>query len=175
MGKFPSHDDSENAPSQNLTCSRESTEDIMMSTDYFEREHVFLYGTLMDPETLYRVLELSNRPPVLRHARVVRYETKLWGPNSALVNGKPLVPVYGMMCGIRSRIHFDRLIAYETDQYQLRPCQIELFNDNDHVKKNVDGVTFIWNGEQDELREGKFDLKQWKREKILRDIEMKSE
>jgi hypothetical protein len=128
----------------------------------------------MDPETLSDVLNLLNRPPVMRHARVVGYDTKLWGPYPALVNGKPLDLVYGMFCEIRSRIHFDRLIAYETDIYQLRPCQIELLGDNDHVKKIVDGVTFIWNGEQDELREGKFDLKQWKREKMLRDLEMKS-
>lgn len=110
----------------------------------------------------------------MRHARVVGYETRLWGPYPALVNGKSLVPVYGMVCRNRSRIHFDRLIKYETDQYQLRPCHIELLDDNHHVKKTVGGVTFIWNGEQDELREGKFDLKQWKREKMLRDLGMKS-
>lgn len=134
-------------------------------------------GTLMDPETLSRVLDLRHRdhPIKLRRARVLGYKIKLWGAYPALVDGETNQPVYGMMCEILSEAHMDRLEAYETDKYSLEFCFIDLLNDDDSVEKTVHGVSFMWNINreyaEDELREGTFDLKEWKKEKELRNLD----
>ena len=38
----------------------------------------------MDLEILAKVLGMSNCPPILRPAKVMRYDIKLWGPLPAL-------------------------------------------------------------------------------------------
>lgn len=48
---------------------------------------------------------------------------------------------------------------------------IDILNQQNKVERTVDGVTFMWNGQQNELQEGKFDLKQWKKEKRLRELD----
>ena len=125
----------------------------------------------MDPETLSQVLGTPHSLPTLTPARVLGWAIKLWGPYPALVDGEPLQPVDGMAFEILSKTQLDRLISYETDQYQLQPCYIDIRNHDDSVRGTVDGVTFIWNGELDELQEGKFELKQRKKEKRLRDLD----
>lgn len=42
----------------------------------FRKEYYFLYGTLMDPSTLARVLQLPSRP-LLYPAKIVGYGGKL--------------------------------------------------------------------------------------------------
>ncbi|KAJ5382742.1 hypothetical protein N7517_000653 [Penicillium concentricum] len=121
--------------------------------DPFRQEYCFFYGTLMDPQTLSRVLKLSDPTHVLRCARVIGYKIRLWAPTLPFLMAQ-----------------IDRLVAYETDKSQLRPCLIELLNDDD-TEKTIEGVTFMWNGRQDELREGLFDLKQWKKEKQLSELD----
>lgn len=125
----------------------------------------------MDPETLSQVLRTSDSLPIMSRARVIGYDIKLWGPYPALIDGKPLQPVDGMVFEILSKTQLDRLLSYETEKYQLQPCLIDILNHDNSVESTVDGVTFMWNGEQDELQEGKFDLKQWKKEKRLRDLD----
>ncbi|KAJ5404865.1 hypothetical protein N7465_006149 [Penicillium sp. CMV-2018d] len=170
LRKFLEHNDSADTLRQNQTASDNSAEDGW-PRDPFQREYCFFYGTLMDPHTLSQVLKSSKRPPVLRHARVIGFEIKLWGPYPALLSGKPLRSVDGMAYEILSQTQLDRLAAYETDKYQLRPCLIELLNDDDSIEETVEGVTFMWNGQRDELREGTFDLKRWKKEKQLGDLD----
>ncbi|PKY05123.1 hypothetical protein P168DRAFT_235402, partial [Aspergillus campestris IBT 28561] len=138
---------------------------------FFQRGYCFLYGTLMDPQTLCRVLKLSRPEPVMRRAKVVGYETKLWGPYPALVDGEPLCSVDGMACEIFSRTQLDRLAEYETDKYRLRACLIQLLDDDDETVKTVEGVTSMWDGRHEELREGTFDLREWKKENQLRDLD----
>jgi hypothetical protein len=99
----------------------------------------------------------------MRRARVRGYQIKLWGPYPALVDGEVNQPVNGIMCEILSQTHMDRLVAYETDKYRLEYCFIDILNDDDSVKKTINGVSFMWNGEEDELQPGTFDLKEWKR------------
>ena len=67
----------------------------------------------------------------------------------------------------------DRLASYETEKYRLEYCFIDVLNDDDSVEKTVNGVSFMWNGEEDELRPGTFDLKEWIKEKELRNLDRK--
>lgn len=125
----------------------------------------------MDPDTLSQVLKLpqADTPPVMHRARVIGYEVKLWGPYPALLPSS-LQRVNGMAYRALPRKHFDRLQAYETEKYSLSPCSIDLLSDDENVAETIEGFTFLWNGDQDELREGTFDLKEWKKEKQLRDL-----
>lgn len=66
----------------------------------------------MNPKTLSRVLNLPNRDPIMRRARVRGYQIKLWGPYLTLVDGEPNQPVNGMMCKILSQARMDLLAAY---------------------------------------------------------------
>lgn len=147
-------------------------EDAALASAPFERGYCSFYGSLMDPETLSRVLNLATPDSLkMRRARVLGYQIKLWGPYPALVDGEPNQSVYGVMCEISSEAHMDRLAAYETDKYSLEYCFIELLNDeNGSVEKTVSGVSFMWDGEEGELRPGTFDLREWKKEKGLRSL-----
>ncbi|OBT72930.1 hypothetical protein VF21_07779 [Pseudogymnoascus sp. 05NY08] len=63
--------------------------------DSFRKKFNFFYGTLMDPQTLAKVLKLNNLPPLVP-AKISGYHCKLWGDYPALVGGEPDEPVYGM-------------------------------------------------------------------------------
>lgn len=133
-------------------------------------EYCFFYGTLMDPDTLSKALGSSKPPPTLRPARIIGYEIKLWGPYPALLQ-QPLHPVDGMVCGPLSPTQLEQLAAYETDKYHLQGCLINLLNNDGSTQKTIEGVSFMWNGREDELREGTFDLKQWRKDKQLRELD----
>lgn len=45
-----------------------------------------------------------------------------------------------MVYEILSQTELDRLAAYETDKYQLRPCFLEFLNDDDSVEMTMEGV-----------------------------------
>lgn len=87
----------------------------------------------------------------MRCARVTNFETKLWGPYPALVR-KPSGSTSGMAYEVLSRTQFDRLAPYETDEYCRRICIIELVDEDDSVKAQFEGLTFVWNGEENEVR-----------------------
>ncbi|KAJ6093035.1 hypothetical protein N7486_008324 [Penicillium sp. IBT 16267x] len=169
--KFLNHSASGHDSTQSMSTPPTSSQEGSTPADPFERQYCFFYGTLMDPETLSQVLRTSDSLPIMSRARVIGYDVKLWGPYPALIDGKPLRPVDGMVFEILSKTQLDRLMSYETDNYQLQSCLIDILNHDNSVISTVDGVTFIWNGQQDELQEGKFDLKQWKKEKRLRDLD----
>lgn len=125
----------------------------------------------MDSKTLVRILGSRYPPPIMHHAKVIGYDIKLWGSYPALVHGWPLRPVNGMAFEILSKTQLDLLQSYETEQYIPEPCVIEILNQEDEVERTVEGVTFLWNGELNELQEGNFDLKEWKKEQRLREID----
>ncbi|CAG8037669.1 unnamed protein product [Penicillium nalgiovense] len=124
----------------------------------------------MDPDILSKVLGSSKPLPIMRPARIIGYEIKLWGQYPALLD-KPLHPVDGIVCGLLSPTQLDRLAAYETDKYCLRACLINVLNNDSSTEKTIEGVSFMWNGRQDELREGTFDLKQWRKNRQLRELD----
>ncbi|KAJ5616167.1 hypothetical protein N7537_001281 [Penicillium hordei] len=126
LRKFLEYNDSADTLRHSQTASDNSAEDGW-PIDPSQREYCFFYGTLMDPHTLCQVLKSSERPPIMRRARVIGFEIKLWGPYTALLDGEPFL--------------------------------------------TVEGVTFMWDGQRDELQEGTFDLKQWKKEKQLGDLD----
>lgn len=124
----------------------------------------------MDLHTLSQVLKSAKRPPIIHRARVTGYETKLWGAYPAHLRGRPLSSVNGFVSELLSQIPIDRLAAYETNKHRLEACLIEPLNDDGSVKHIIEGIFFMWNGRPDELQDGTFDLKQWKKEKQLQDL-----
>ena len=77
----------------------------------------------MDLEILAQVLGMSNRPPVLRPAKVIGYDIKLWDLLPALVDKRKKI-INGVACEIMTQTQLDRLVLYETRKYDLRPCSI---------------------------------------------------
>ncbi|KAJ5698419.1 hypothetical protein N7462_000424 [Penicillium macrosclerotiorum] len=169
--KFMNHSASGHESTQSMTAPLNPSQEGSAPADPFERQYCFFYGTLMDPETLSQVLRTSDSLPIMSRARVIGYDIKLWVPYPDLIDGKPLQLVDDMVFEILSKTQLDRLVSYETDKYQFQPCLIDILNHDNSVISTVDGVTFMWNGQQGELQEGKFDLKQWKKEKRLRNLD----
>ncbi|RAQ53811.1 hypothetical protein AFGD_007682 [Aspergillus flavus] len=167
--KFLRANASADPPRPSLLPSSDNSAENSWPQDPIRDEYYFFYGTLMDPNTLCKVLGSSKPPPIMRPARIIGYEIKLWGPYPALLD-KPLHPVDGMVCGLLSPRQLDRLAAYETDKCRLRFCLINVLNNDGGAEKTIEGVSFMWNGRQDELREGTFDLKQWGKDRQLREL-----
>ncbi|CAG7937610.1 unnamed protein product [Penicillium nalgiovense] len=126
----------------------------------FRKQYCFFYGTLMDPPTLARILQLPE-PPTMRPAKVVGYHIKLWGPYPALLTGPPLHPVDGLAYKVQSQEQLNRLSAYETSKYRIKACMIKFPSENGGEEERVRGIVFIWNGESEELREGSFTVEKW--------------
>ncbi|KAJ5928375.1 hypothetical protein N7466_007331 [Penicillium verhagenii] len=148
----------------------QSTQHASIPADPFEPLFCFLYGTLMDPKTLSEVLRMLDPLPAMRRARLTGYGVKLWGSYPALIHN-PVQVVDGKVFEIMSKKQLDLLASYETDRYRVHHCAIDILNDDSTVKSTIQGFTFLWNDQQDDLRDGKFDLKQWKREKELQDMD----
>ncbi|KAJ9396373.1 hypothetical protein DTO282F9_6671 [Paecilomyces variotii] len=129
----------------------------------FRKEYYFFYGTLMDPATLMKVLDLSEEPTLLP-TKVAGYYIKLWGKYPALLDGKPGNWVYGMAYEVQSQEHLDRLVAYETDKYRIESCGIYPADSDENSTDILFGQTFLWDGKPEELSEGEFSLETWKRE-----------
>lgn len=131
----------------------------------FRKKFHFFYGTLKDAQTLAKVLNLHDLP-VLVPAKIIGYRCKLWGEYPALVDGEMGEPVYGMAYEVQSPQEKERLEDYETDHYLRVGCIIE-FEDGSQVT----GSTFQWHGEDEELKEGDFDLKDWKMDRLEREMD----
>ncbi|OBT42037.1 hypothetical protein VE00_07447 [Pseudogymnoascus sp. WSF 3629] len=130
----------------------------------FRKKFHFFYGTLMDRQTLAKVLQLDNLPPLVP-AKISGYHCKLWGEYPALVGGEPDEPVYGMAYEVQSPEENQLLQAYETDRYVRTGCIVE-FEDGTEVIGN----TFKWRGDKTELKEGDFSLKDWKMNMLEREM-----
>lgn len=116
------------------------------------KEYYFFYGSLMDPKVLRRVLQLDERP-VLTPAMIVGYKIKMWGPYPALLHGEETETIRGMVYEVEGTTGRDRLQAYETNRYRIEQCIVDT-GDN----RTLRGLTFIWDGDVSELKEGTFDL-----------------
>ena len=119
----------------------------------------------MDPATLMKVLHLKERPK-LQPARIIGYHCKLWGPYPALLNGPYNGIVHGVVFEVESQADVKLLQAYETNRYRQACCSIQIED-----RKDVEGTTFMWREcNAEELREGKFDLKDWQMNRLERDL-----
>lgn len=130
------------------------------SHDYnaFHKRFYFFYGTLMDPTTLTKVLQLRSRPQLLP-ARLDGYNCMRWGPYPALLDGPPGLTVYGMAYEVDSPAEVERLKVYETDNHITKSCWIT-FRDG----RELGGKNFGWDADKALLKEGAFDFKDWQME-----------
>lgn len=158
--KFLARDESDNVEEPRVeTCYNEAGE----PKEPFIEGYFFFYGPLMDPDTLAKVLQLSE-PPKLRPARVMSHETKLWGEYPALVQKmKMFHAVDGVACEILLREHWDRLLDYVPGPpYHVAPILIDFL---DTGEKSVGGEAFFYEGDPEELRDGSFNLESWLRKR----------
>jgi hypothetical protein len=117
----------------------------------------FFYGSLTDPLLLQEVLQISE-PPVLTPAHVVAYKIMLWGQYPALVpqpSEKSIVD--GMAYLIETEEQQKMPEHYETDAYRVVGTRITIDG------KVVQGRTFEWAGDKEELEEGTWSLEDWKK------------
>jgi gamma-glutamylcyclotransferase (GGCT)/AIG2-like uncharacterized protein YtfP len=130
----------------------------------FSKEIYFFYGSLMDPSTLTKVLDLKDRPS-LHPAWITGYRCMLWGPYPALIDGPQGMDVRGVVYELQSPEEERRLQEYESDNYRVAGCLIKL---DDGSGRRVSGQTFKWDGDPAVLREGHFDMKDWQLDSLER-------
>jgi gamma-glutamylcyclotransferase (GGCT)/AIG2-like uncharacterized protein YtfP len=132
----------------------------------------FFYGSLMDPSTLQSVLSLAERPK-LRPANLPGYHLKMWGQYPALIDGRPLLTVPGMVFEAgehneRSKDVLAKLQTYEGENYKCRLCSVEYVGQEG---VDVRATTFQWIGDTTELKAGSFDLKDYQMSRIEKEVE----
>jgi hypothetical protein len=127
----------------------------------YEPIYYFFYGTLTQPETLKRILDLKEEP-VLRQAQIVGYSLAKWGDYLTLLDGPPGNVVSGHAYMVRSSDDEWKLAYYETLAYKPAPCQIT-FTGNAQPAR-VSGRTFMYAGDAAALREKRFDRTLWMRQ-----------
>jgi hypothetical protein len=64
--------------------------------------------------------------------------------------------VRGVALKVETCTQARRLLGHHAEGYVAKPCVINFENEKDD-SGSVDGVTFVWNGPLDELREVRFD------------------
>jgi Gamma-glutamyl cyclotransferase, AIG2-like len=92
----------------------DSSESLDLNIPSFRRRYCFLYGTLMDPSTLAKVLGTNHRS-LTRTATVTGYACKLWVQCPALVDGPPGETVLGVAYKIQNQDEKTKLERYEGD------------------------------------------------------------
>lgn len=103
----------------------------------------FFYGTLADTSVLTRHLSLTEEPQ-LYPATVTGGVLETWGGKyRALVDGPETARVQESAYHVMTKGHEDALRAYETDNYEVVRCSIEMEG------MVVQGCTFRFVGEID--------------------------
>jgi len=124
---------------------------------------MFFYGTLQDPDVLTTLLSLQLSP-ILHSASISGYAIKMWGIYPALIPSTAQSTVKGMLWRCESEAHFEKLRAYETGAYTWMECDAVLLDgDGEGIVRGV--RVFVWAGNtnDEELEDGNFDFKWWKR------------
>ncbi|KAK0732464.1 hypothetical protein B0T21DRAFT_412639 [Apiosordaria backusii] len=129
----------------------------------YEPTYFFFYGTLTQPKILKSVLNLpEDSAPILLPASITGYDLANWGQYKALVNGDSTV--LGKAYLVETREHQDRLSYYETNAYEIRSCLIEVEEKPGKGKKReIYGKTFMYAGDGEALKEGRFDRALWEK------------
>ncbi|RBQ82908.1 hypothetical protein VDGD_10290 [Verticillium dahliae] len=130
-------------------------------------EHTyFFYGSLMDPVIL-GIVTGTDRPIILHDATLRGYTAKLWSMYPAIVpdpNGLVQGKVWIDEAANPGTVA--RLQAYETNNYEARDCT---FSSPDEDKIGKNGRVFVFIGNQEQLRDGKFDLEAFQKSYELED------
>ncbi|KAM0223443.1 hypothetical protein ACHAPA_006720 [Fusarium lateritium] len=131
-------------------------------TDVSELHHYeplyFFYVPVAKPDMLKQVLELPHDPE-LRRAKTIGYSLSSWGQYKALVDGKTGEEVLGCAYQVQSPEHEYKLAYYETNAYELAPCLIHFTDGKEPLQ--VFGKTFMYTGDAQALKDGRFDVKLW--------------
>lgn len=125
----------------------------------------FFYGTLTKPNILKQVLGLKDEPK-LRPAKVFGYALSSWGQYPALIDGSSGTEVAGYAYQVQSVDHEYKLAYYETNAYKLRICKIHFSDDEEPGLAT--GNTFIYAGDAEALRAGRFDRILWEMQMGMR-------
>lgn len=132
----------------------------------------FFYGSLMDAATLQTVLSCRERPR-LRSAKLRGYHCKMWGKYPAIIHSTPkdkdkdnttstsYETIPGKLYEPNPFEHIDtierKLQNYEGVNYRVRLCFVQIEGEGEVVEAR----TFEWVGEDGELRDGVFDLRDY--------------
>ena len=154
-----------------MNCSREylrspspPEHDNIIRLGTFQKTVYFFYGTLKDPAILSHVLDTPVTSSDLRPAHVVGYAREMWGQYQALVNGPTGAVLEGMAYEVQTEIDAQKLAAYETNAYKTAPCIINFGSEHDDLEpRKVQGMTFMYAGDPQALREGRWDRELWMR------------
>lgn len=125
-------------------------------------QHLFVYGSLMNPEVMQVMLQLPS-PPTYRLAKARGMRLRMWGIYPALIRSNEddssQIEVAGRVYVIEHLDHFNRLQEYETNAYTWVSCDVE-YEDGTHEQKCR---TFVWAGAPDsqELEDGTFDAERY--------------
>ncbi|EAQ88727.1 hypothetical protein CHGG_05346 [Chaetomium globosum CBS 148.51] len=119
----------------------------------YEPIYYFFYGTLTSPHILKEVLGLKA-DPVLRSAKIVGYGLTNWGQYKALID-KPGAVVTGYAYKVQSVDDELKLAYYETNAYELAPCEISFTDDPEKEEDRgpVIGHTFKYAGDAQASRQ----------------------
>lgn len=116
----------------------------------------FFYGSLQDPQRLAQVLRHPVSHVPLQKAKLRGYKMMLWGQYPALAAGAKKDSVEGMICSIDNKEDFDKIQAYESDNYRSQTIDLKVGG------KKFRAVTFVWANEHSgELQEGSWNLEIW--------------
>ena len=108
----------------------------------------------MDAKTLEKVLHLKELP-TLRPAKTVGWGYKMWGQYPALHDDRHRRRVvHGVSYQVETKAHIKLLEAFVGGGFEVAGCMIELESGTE-----VLGSTFAWEADQEELKDGEFDLK----------------
>lgn len=120
--------------------------------------YYFFYGTLTQPKILSHILDLEEQP-ALRPAKLTGYALAQWGQYRALVDSEPGEEVTGYAYLLHSAQDELKLARYETDAYEAVPCEIWFTDGGGPARQQ--GMTFRYAGDDEALKEGRFDRKLW--------------
>ena len=139
--------------------------DTIQRVSEFRKTYYFFYGTLKDPARLSHVLDRQVPPAELLPAHIIGYSCEMWGQYQALVDGPQGGLVRGLAFEVKTEIDANKLAFYETNTYKVVPCSIYL--DPSTAGQDTDtiyGVTFLYAGDPQTLREKRWDRGLWLRD-----------
>lgn len=134
--------------------------------------YLFVYGSLMDPDVIQKVLRVPSPPSQLSPARLPNFKMKMWSIYPTLIpseTGEDVVQ--GRVFLVEEMAQFRLLEMYETDAYTWREVEVELLtggkeqDSGDGSSEKLACRVFVWAGDPNSklLEDGTFDLERYQR------------